>query len=390
MPSLRDKRRAHGPWSRVARTARFGGVRPGKRWIMDEADLHLEPNEASDLTPVFGSPVLAERDWDLAFATVLDEAPVEKAIAVLVHEAGASVGQGWRALRVAAKASRRKGATQDAEACATRDGWLYIVGSQFGSKEGPLEPARSFIARLREDDVAEAIASGSRAAVDVAWLQFRLHRALNDALAAADVELIELGPRTREAYIDATIRRGAHDEKAWSGAVRSGDHPINVEAVSFRGDGRMLLGLRYPVTADGQPLLVELSNPDDVFANTDADPACSSVWHLDNVGNPREPVGVRALHADGPDRFHAVVGNLDPAGTTILADHPEGGRANSTHVCFSLPLVAEGGAVRCETVRRFEDITRVEGLVTDDNGNSHYVIDRDGHVALRTLLVDQV
>lgn len=358
----------------------------GKRLVIDEADLHLEPNEASDLTPVLSPAVLAEHGWDLAFATVLDEAPVEKAIAVLVHEAGASPGQGWRALRIAAKASRRKDATQDAEACATHDGWLYIVGSQFGSKEGPLEPARSFVARVREDDVAEAIGGGGKAAVQVGWLQFRLHRAVNDAFAAATIELIELGPRTREAYIDATIRGGARDEKAWSGEVRSGDHPINVEAVSFRGDGRMLLGLRYPVTAAGQPLLVELNNAEALFADGEAVPDCSAVWHLD-VGSQHEPFGLRALHADGPDRFHAVIGDLDSSGT-ILADHPEGGRANSTHVRFSLPLAAAGGAVRCQTVRQFQDIKRVEGVVTDETGNSHYVIDRDGHVALRTLLVD--
>ena len=382
------------PWGpeRLARVSRgpFASAKGGETQTMEEANLHLEPNEASDLTPVFDRQVLIERDWDHAFATVLDEAPVEKAIAVLVHEAGAPIGQGWQALRVPAKASRRKGATQDAEACATRDGWLYIVGSQFGSKDGPLEPARSFIARVREDNVAEAIAGGGKAAVDVAWLQFRLHRAVNEALAAAAIELIEPGPRTREAYIDATIRRGAEGGKAWSGDVRSGDHPINVEAVAFRGDGRMLLGLRYPVTAEGQPLLVELSGAEAVFANRDAGPDCSAVWHLDNVGNPQEPVGLRGLHADGLDRFHAIVGNLDSGGTTIISDHPEGGRAYSTHVRFSLPLAAEGGAVRCETVRRFEGIERIEGVVTDDNGNSHYVIDRDGYVGLRTLLVDQV
>ena len=176
---------------------------------MHETDLQLAPNEASDLTPVFAPPVLAERDWDLALATVLDEAPVEDAIAVLVHQAGASAGEGWRALRVAGRASRRKGATNDAEACAVRDGWLYVVGSQFGSKEGPLEPARSFMARVREDEMLEALANGGRARVDVGWLQFSLHRAVNDALAAASLELVELGPRTREAYIDATIRGGA-------------------------------------------------------------------------------------------------------------------------------------------------------------------------------------
>jgi len=357
---------------------------------MEEADLRLEPNEASDLTPVFGATVLAERHWDLAFATVLDEAPVEKAIAVLGHEAAAPVGQGWQALRIAAKASRRRGATRDAEACATRDGWLYILGSQFGSKDGPLEPARSFMARVREDDLAEAMTGGTKAALDVMWLQFSLHRAVNDAFAAANIDLLDLGPRTRDAYIDATIRRGASERKAWSGAVRSGDHPINIEAVSFRGDGRMLLGLRYPVTAGGQPLLVELNDPEALFADPDAEPDCSTAWYLDNVGNPREPVGLRALHTDGPDHFHGVIGNLDSGGTTILADYPEGGRADSTHVRFSLPLAAAGGGVRCEIVRRFEDIKRVEGVVSDDGGNSHYVIDRDGHVALRTLLVDQI
>lgn len=354
---------------------------------MHETDLHLEPNEASDLTQLFGPQVLAEHDWELALATVLDEAPVEDAIAVLLHDAHAPVGEGWHARRVAARASQRKGATNDAEACATRDGWLYVVGSQFGSKTGPLEPARSFLARMREDHVLEALMEGSKATVEVAWLRFGLHRAINDALARTAVELIELGPRTREAYIDATIRGGARDEKAWSGQVRSGDHPINVEAAAFRGNGRLLLGLRYPVTSDGQPLLVEIDELDALFGGPDATPACGGVWHLQNVGSDEEPVGLRALHADGPDHFHAVIGDLDSGGGAILADHPEGDRATSTHVRFSLPLAAAGGAVRCETVRRFDDIKRVEGIVTDEAGNAHYVIDRDGQVALRTLLV---
>lgn len=357
---------------------------------MHETDLHLEPNEASDLTQLFGPQVLAQHKWELALATVLDESPVEDAIAVLLHDAGASVAEGWHARRVAAKASQRKGATNDAEACATRDGWLYVVGSQFGSKMGPLEPARSFIARVREDDILQALVEGAKAAVEVAWLQFGLHRAINDALAGAGVELIELGSRTREAYIDATIRGGARDHKAWSGQVRSSDHPVNVEAAAFRSDGRMLLGLRYPVTTGGQSLLVEFNDPDVVFADPDVTPACGSVWYLENVGSDQEPVGLRALHADGPDHFHAVLGDLDSGGTTILADHPEGDRATSTHVRFSLPLAAAGGAVRCETVRRFDDIKRVEGIVTDEDGNSHYVIDRDNQVALRTLLVERV
>lgn len=356
---------------------------------MHETDLHLEPNEASDLSPVFSSEVLADRGWDRALVTVLDEAAAEDAIAVLVHEAGAGEGEGWTAIRVRATPSHRKGSTEDAEACATRDGWLYVVGSQFGGKDGPLEASRSFLARAREDDVAAAL-DGETAALDIAWLRFGVHRAVNDALAAAAIDPIALGPKARECFIDATIRAGAEGDKRWSGRVKSADHPINVEAAAFRGDGRMLLGLRYPTTRDGHPILVELVDVDAVFADPDAVPTCGNVWFLETAGSPDEPVGFRGLHADGPDAFQALVGNLDSAGkgAVILADRPEAGRACSEHVRFELPLAAGGGAVASESVRRFETLKRVEGIVTDSDGTAYYVIDEEGRVALRTLLVE--
>lgn len=357
---------------------------------MHEADLHLEPNEASDLAPVLAPEALAARGWDRALATVLDEAPAEEAVAVLVHERDAGAGEGWQALRVPAEPSRRGGATEDAEACASRAGRLYVLGSQFGGKDGPLEPARSFVARMREDDVAAALDGDGKAALELAWLRFGLHRAINDAIAGAGIEPMALGPIARERYIDATIRGGARDKKRWSGRVKSGDHPVNVEAASFRGDGRMLLGLRYPATADGHPILVELEDVDAVFVDADAVPACANVWFLAGAGDRDEPLGFRGLHTDAPDRFHAIVGNLDSAGkgAAILADHPEAGRARSTHVRFELPLAAGGGAVACETVRRFEELARVEGIVTDPDGTAYYVVDEEGRVALRTLLVD--
>ena len=111
---------------------------------------------------------------------------------------------------------------------------------------------------------------------------------------------------------------------------------------------------------------------------------------LEDVGSAQEPAGVRALHAEGIDRFDAVVGDLDAAGkgALILEDHPEGGLARSEHVRFTLPLVAGGGSVSSERVHDFGDVRRVEGVALAADGHAHFVIDNDGHVGLRTLVLE--
>ena len=43
-------------------------------------------------------------------------------------------------------------------------------------------------------------------------------------------------------------------------------------------------------------------------------------------------------------------------------------------------------AVDAEVVHDFGDVRRVEGLVVHEDGSAHYVLDEEGHVALRTLL----
>lgn len=356
---------------------------------MHEANLHLEPNEASDLCPVFDEDVLDARGWDRAFVTVLDESAAEGAIAVLVHDRGAEPGEGWRAERVHARPTTGKGKTEDAEACARRNGSIYLFGSQFGKKAGPLSARRSWMARVRESSLADALADG-QADLEVARLRFGLHRAVNDALVEAGIDLISLGPRAREAYIDATVAIGESKDKRWAGLVKAGDHPLNVEAAEFRPDGRALLGLRYPVTAEGHPILVELDDVDAIFADPDAVPSCSRVWVLDDVGTEREPAGFRGLHTHGDDRFDAVVGDLDAAGkgAILLEDHPEGASARSRHVRFALPPTAAGGPVTSELVHDFEDVRRVEGVVVEETGHAYYALDEEGHVALRTLVFE--
>jgi hypothetical protein len=353
---------------------------------MHETDLHLEPNEASDLCRVFTPDVLARHGWDRAFVTVLDEATAEDALALLVHAAGAPLDEGWAAQRILTDAGLNAGKTEDAEACASRDGYVYLVGSQFGKKAGPLSAKRSWIARVSEQSIEESLAGG-RAELEIVRFKFALHRAINDALAA--VELLPVGPLGRQAYVEETIARGQLKAKSWSGTIRPTDHPINVEAAEFRANGNLLLGLRYPVSADGHPLLVELENVDELFDDPNAVPRCGNVWIIGDAGSVEAPAGFRGLDTHGGDRFDAVIGDLDASGksATVLADHPEGAVAASEHVRFELPSDA-GGVVGSKVVHHFGDVRRVEGVAVDHEGHAHYVIDEEGHVALRTLVFD--
>ncbi|UJA20796.1 hypothetical protein HJD18_11640 [Thermoleophilia bacterium SCSIO 60948] len=356
---------------------------------MHEIDLQIEPNEASDLARV-DDQLLEGTDWDLALVTALDETPAEGSVALLVHEAGDATDSGWRAIRVELEPSSSAGRTEDAEACAIRDGWLYVIGSQFGKKSGPLEAKRSWVARAPIADVVAAARDGESATLEIARLRFSLHRAINDALAAAAVELIGLGPESREAYIDATIALGAAKEKRWAGTVRSSDHPINVEGAEFRQNGALLLGLRYPTSAEGDPLLVELDDVGRLFDEPEVPPACGRVWVLKGTGSAQLPRGVRGIEARGGDRFDAIVGNLDAAdkGAVLLEDHPEGHDSASVHVSFSLPLTAGGGDVEVETVHEFDpSVKRIEGIAHGAGEHTFYVIDEDGRVGLRALAV---
>jgi len=352
---------------------------------VEAVDLHLEPNEASDLCLLDDPETVEGNGWDLAYVTVLDDVAVEEAVVVLGHQAGAAISDGWSAHRVHCVPSAGEGKTEDAEACAMRDGGVYVIGSQYGKGAGPLEPKRSFLARLRVKDLRGDLAR-ARPPLTVARNRFALHRAINDALQAAPVDLLETGAQVRSRLIEHTIARGEKKGKRWAGRVQPGDVPVNVEAARFRPDGTLLLGLRHPCTVGGEAILVELHDVDRLVDDEHALPRVGSVWTLPTIGRATEPVGFRALHTEGEDRYEAVVGNLDSRDkdSVLLRDHPEGGVARSQHVRFRLPAGARGGPVReVGRVHEWSDVRRIEGLAGARDGARLYVVDDEDHVRLR-------
>jgi hypothetical protein len=287
-------------------------------------------NEASDLLPVRSAALLAAYRARRGFWTVLDEGPVEQCLALLLERADGT----WAAYHVPADAGAENGRTEDGEALAHHDGWVYVLGSHFGSKGGPLRPRRAFVARFREDDAAAA----GPLPVRVVRNQFRLHRAVNDALAAAEITPMPPGQRVRDRFIAATVARGTARSKGWVGRLAEADLPMNVEAAAFTPTGSVLLGLRFPVTEAGEPILVEVTGLPQMFDER-VFPRVARAYALTGVTPPGALTGFRAVTGLDGGGYAAVIGSIDALGkgSVLLEEHPAGGDVTSRHVRFTLP-----------------------------------------------------
>ena len=337
-------------------------------------DLDLHPNEASGLLPVADRPLLDAHAWDQAFWVVLDEGPVEVSVAVVGHAAGAEVGSGWSIERLHAIVEGDRGKTEDAEAVARHDGWIYVFGSQFGKKDGPLQPRRSFVARFREAEVRHVLEPPA-ATLAVARPPFLLHAWSTSPSDGGPSRAA--GPHSHRALIAATRARGRAE-------VRDDDLPLNVEGAAFRADGSLLLGLRFPTAADGRPLLVELDGIQRLFEPGGGIPEVRGFWVLDAVGRDGTMAGVRdlTLH-DG--ELHVVTGNIDARekGSVLLEDYPEGAHTMATHWRIPLPGDRRSGDLPAERVREFPDLSAIEGIAVDHHGRIFYVSDEDAGVVVK-------
>jgi hypothetical protein len=333
-------------------------------------ELVLAPNEGSGLLPVAAGSVLAAHGWECGFWVCFDEGPVERCLAVVGHRAGAADPAGWQIERLAARqAADPPVRTEDCEALARHDGWVYVIGSHFGSKRGPLQPKRAFVARFREDGVTHA-RDGEAAVIEVSRPGFLLHRLINDALTAYRVPLVPLHPELRRVFVTAARERGVSRQKSWAEQIRDTDYPLNLEGAAFLPDGTLLLGLRFPVTAEGRPLLVAVEGVPGLFQPGAPAPRVTGCRWLDLPDETGVMAGIRdlAVAGDARDpRLHAVTGGLDATGkeSVVLRCYPGGHDTDCVHWSCPLPEPAGTGPLPAVEVRRFPGQPRIEGVAAD-------------------------
>ena len=165
-------------------------------------------NEASALIAIHNHHLLERFGWDVGFWIASDEHPAHQAIAALGrrHKKRKREDGGWQVVRLECRRSKHASrGTDDCEAMARAVGWVYVFGSQYGSKDGPLDPRRHFVARFNES-LVEARRGRLTATMDVARRPFLVHRLVNDALRASGLDVIAVGKRERKAFIRATRR----------------------------------------------------------------------------------------------------------------------------------------------------------------------------------------
>jgi hypothetical protein len=352
-------------------------------------ELNLHPNEASGLLTMEADALLEEHGWDLGFWAVLDEGEIKDCVAAIGHRRGSPEDEGWEIERLRASVDGNAGKTEDAEAITLdRDtGYVYILGSHFGSKGGPLQPKRGFVARFSEADVGN-VTEDPAMRLEVSRRSFALHRLINDALEESDLDLISLGEQSRSALIEATIERGEEKNKKWAGMVREEDYPLNIEGAAFRDNGNLLLGLRFPTTAEGLPILIELRGVDRLFGGDGTLPEVAGFWTADAVGRNGEIAGVRdlaLLETENGEELHLVTGNVDSRDkqSVLVKDYPGGRETVATHFRCILPGDSHSGHLEAEFAREFPSLPRVEGIAVTPEGRTYYVTDEDEGVHLR-------
>jgi hypothetical protein len=334
-----------------------------------------EGAEASALERCDDDELLRNAGFDEAFWGALDEGPIEENLILVGHKAGTGEHEGWACQKLTVTPDFYRGRTDDAEGMARHGGYIYVLGSHFGGRKGPLDPRRAFIARFDEGSARGAL-DGSSVNLEVRRTPFLLHRIVNDALKAASIELMAPGSDSQRAYIRATCKLGAKRGKQWAPQIIDGDSPVNFEGFDLLEDGRALLGLRFPCTAEGKPIILCVRGLPQLFEAASTPPTVESVYVVEQSGSKEQPAGVRALHRKG-SRLHVVTGPVthEKRSEPLARDFPGTCERACEHWEFELPAEASVQKLHGNRLEAFEPGVLVEGLTQTAGGNFIYAVD---------------
>ena len=93
-----------------------------------DVNLPLEPNEASGMALVTDADLLDNLGWSIGFWVCLDEGPVETCVALVGHPAESRNPNEWEIRRLHGQVQNAADSTEDCEAIAVWDVWVYVFG----------------------------------------------------------------------------------------------------------------------------------------------------------------------------------------------------------------------------------------------------------------------
>jgi hypothetical protein len=323
--------------------------------------------------------------FDRAFWALKEQGPVDEALLLIGHRRHREPFEAWTVKAVRARLSVAR-ETEDAAALARQGDWIYLLGSQGGGPDGALRPERTVVARFAESSVRAPLAS-TRVELQAANRPFMIHRAVNDALRRSGLGLIPLASHAAASFVLPTLEDGYAARAAWAPRLQADDYPLRVDGLVFLADGSALLGLRFPMTSSGDPLLIRIDDMARCFSDNAALTA-SVAGRLLGAGAPGQPAGVLAIQpaaaGAGRERLDVLTGPLGlPDSRDALANEYPGSASLPCRLWrVELPRQRmAGAALQAELVREFEE-RAVESLAEDPPGHWHYTISGGGETFL--------
>lgn len=314
------------------------------------------------MLPVRSSELLKRLGLSTAWWLAHDEADLSGMVSLL---SPGDDDDSWSVQTLTLETTLEQRELTDAEALAYAEGSVFVFGSGFIGRNERLDDRRSFVVRFPEAAI-EVDPGGLPHTSDTQVLDVGsiFVESVNRAIRDQGIELLPAAKR-----LTKKMKRSGFDEL---------EQPINIEGVSFSGDN-LVLGLRWPVTAKGEPIVAILWGARAVLTDESWSAAALgscpvSVQVITGVGSTKRPAGIRGMAEDATEsnsNLHVLVG---PTERDLVAKS----------VRSAAPLHLEIDLANKAVVQRqsFEGFRKVEALAPARSGGWMYALDDEDAIVL--------